>query len=268
MKKEFLLAITLAVIIVILLAVLIFVPAKKVVKSGLVVTSIERNDNNFIADIKITGYVNGDGWNPFEAQAGIVKFFDKNNKYLGYSTLSTKGDWMAQPPIYFESEKKIIAKDADLIAKLQFSNENPSGLPEKDKKIDLSVKIEAKTKTMDILVFFNNKSECDKVNFAKRTILETTAPARAALEQLLMGPTKTEKDEGFYTNINPNVKIQSLIIENGVAKVDFSKELEAPGGSCRVSGIRAQITKTLQQFSTVRDVIISINGNSETILQP
>lgn len=269
MKRELIISIILAVIIVILLCVLIFVPAKEVIKTGLVITSVERNDNNFLADIKIQGYVNGDGWNPFEGQAGVVKFFDKDNKYLGYSILATKGDWMGKPPIYFESDKKMTAKDADIINKLQFSNENPSGLSDKDRKFDMPVNLEAKTKTMDVLVFFNNsKSECENVSFAKRTIPETVAPARAALEQLLAGLTSSEKSEGFYTSINPNVKIQSLTIENGIAKADFSKELEVSGGSCKVSAIRSQITKTLQQFSTVRDVIISINGDSETILQP
>jgi len=66
-----------------------------------------------------------------------------------------------------------------------------------------------------------------------------------------------------------NVKIQSLSIENGVAKIDFSKELEQDvGGSCRVSAIRAQITETLKQFETVNEVIISIDSRVEDILQP
>jgi len=40
------------------------------------------------------------------------------------------------------------------------------------------------------------------------------------------------------------------------------------GGSCRVSAIRAQIIETLKQFSTVKNVVISINGRTEDILQP
>jgi len=90
-----------------------------------------------------------------------------------------------------------------------------------------------------------------------------------AIEQLLLGPTDSEMLAGFYTNINPGVKLQSISIKNGIAMVDFDETLEkAVGGSCRVAFIREQITKTLKQFSTVKDVVISINGRTEDILQP
>jgi len=39
-------------------------------------------------------------------------------------------------------------------------------------------------------------------------------------------------------------------------------------GSCRVGAIRAQIEETLKQFPTVQNVIISVNGNTENILEP
>ena len=78
-----------------------------------------------------------------------------------------------------------------------------------------------------------------------------------------------EKAQGFYTNINPGTKIQSLITDaNGTARVDFSNEMETTGGSCRVTEIRSEIDFTLKQFPTIKNVIISINGETETILQP
>jgi len=40
------------------------------------------------------------------------------------------------------------------------------------------------------------------------------------------------------------------------------------GGSCRVSAIRSQITQNLLQFPTIKNVIISVNGRTEDILQP
>jgi len=89
------------------------------------------------------------------------------------------------------------------------------------------------------------------------------------LEFLLEGPTRTEYDEGYYTNLNPDVKIQRLAIENGLAEVDFDETLEGSvGGSCRVTAIRSQIIQTLKQFPTVENVIISIDGRTEDILQP
>ena len=128
--------------------------------------------------------------------------------------------------------------------------------------------------TIAVKVFFNNSQldpqiSCNKVFPVEREIVKTSAVARAALEELLKGATDKEKSDGFFTSINAGVKIQKLTIENGIAKVDFDEQLEFQvGGSCRVSAIRAEITQTLKQFPTVKNVIISINGRTEDILQP
>lgn len=127
---------------------------------------------------------------------------------------------------------------------------------------------------MTVKAYFNNsfmdpEFSCNKVFPVEREVPRTLAVARAALTELLKGPTEAEEAESFFTSINPGVKIQSLIIENGVAKVDFDEQLEFQvGGSCRVSAIRAEITQTIKQFPTVNSVIISINGRTEDILQP
>lgn len=128
--------------------------------------------------------------------------------------------------------------------------------------------------TSEVKIYFNNgnldpEASCNKVFAVERDISKTTAVGRAALEELLKGPTDTEKTEGYSTSINPGVKIQKLTIENGVARVEFDEQLEFQvGGSCRVTAIRAQIVETLKQFPAVNEVIISINGRTEDILQP
>ncbi|MDP2638142.1 MAG: Gmad2 immunoglobulin-like domain-containing protein [Candidatus Levybacteria bacterium] len=129
--------------------------------------------------------------------------------------------------------------------------------------------------TMLVKVFFgSNKAapegeECTAIYSASRRVMRTQGIARAALEELLKGPMIIEESNGYLTSINEGVKIQSLTISNGVARADFDKTLEeAVGGSCRVTAIRAQITQTLKQFSTVKDVVISIDGRTEDILQP
>jgi spore germination protein GerM len=92
---------------------------------------------------------------------------------------------------------------------------------------------------------------------------------RAALDELLKGPSVEEKEKGYLTAINEGVKVEKLTIENGVAKADFNSRLEeAVGGSCRVNLIRSQIVNTLMQFSTVKEVVISIEGKTEDILEP
>lgn len=124
-------------------------------------------------------------------------------------------------------------------------------------------------------VFFGNTTlnpnaiNCSKVFPVERRIPKTQAVARAALEELLGGTTAGEVGQGYVTGINSGVKINSISVVSGVAKVDFDETLEqSVGGSCRVGEIRAQITQTLKQFPTVKSVIISINGRTADILQP
>jgi spore germination protein GerM len=125
-----------------------------------------------------------------------------------------------------------------------------------------------------VKAYFSNTSmdpeiSCNKVFAVNRQVPKTQAVARAAIEELLKGPTDTEKNSGFFTSINSGVKINSLSIDNGTAKIDFDDSIEkGAGGSCKVSAIRAEITQTLKQFPTVKEVIISVNGRTEDILQP
>ncbi len=131
--------------------------------------------------------------------------------------------------------------------------------------------VDKNPETMTVKNFFGKKeeAECEETMAVERKIPRTTSPARAALEELLKGPTLLELEQGFVTSINTGVKIEKLTIEDGVARVEFDETLEASvGGSCRVAGIRWQIINTLKQFSTIKEVVISIDGRTEDILQP
>lgn len=141
--------------------------------------------------------------------------------------------------------------------------------------VRIPVRFDRSVDAMNVQVFFGNRQRdpdglrCETTYAATRRIPRTSSPARAALEELLKGPTKTEFDQGFLSSINSGVKINSLTIVNGVARADFDQTLQANvGGSCRVTSIRSQITNTLKQFSTVKSVVISVNGDSEEVLQP
>ena len=131
-----------------------------------------------------------------------------------------------------------------------------------------------KFEKMKLKAYFNNNKldpsiSCDKVFSVERTVFKNPGFGRIALEELFKGPTDKEKNDGYFTSINPGVKIQSLYIEDGVVKADLDQTLqEGVGGSCRVTSIRAQIVNTAKQFPGVKDVIISINGRTEDILQP
>jgi len=122
-------------------------------------------------------------------------------------------------------------------------------------------------KSVQSNIYFSNSQEdpesffCDRVYLVKRDI-ETPY---AALQELLKGPNQEEKDIGFFSNIT-EAELNDLSIVDGKAFIDFN-ELQA-AGSCRVIAIRAQIEQTLKQFDHIDEVIISIQGETEEVLQP
>lgn len=113
-----------------------------------------------------------------------------------------------------------------------------------------------------------------------RRIPHTLAVGTAVLELLLAGPPpglstaiptpdEVQAYAGRQADWGPRVQLLGLTIEDGVATANFSEEMHAyGGGSARVAGIRAQITRTLQQFPTVDTVRIAIEGQTEGVLQP
>jgi hypothetical protein len=283
MNKYIWLVVILAVIIVVLLGVLILWPARnnQVQKiEGIHITSPKINEEVSFP-IKITGYVDGNGWSGFEGQVGTVQL-KQGDVIMAQTFIPATTEWTSLPT-YFEatiSEASVDCRagtDCTILGPMDlvFHNENASGLPDRNKEFILPVKIAKSTgEIMTVKAYFINDNldpavSCDKVFSVERIIPKTQATARAALEELFNGPTAEEKNNGFRTTINDGVKIQSLTIESGFAKVDFNQQLqEKVGGSCRVTAIRAQITETLKQFSTVKSVVISINGKIEDILQP
>lgn len=126
--------------------------------------------------------------------------------------------------------------------------------------------------TMKVKAFFGNaaldpENTCTKVFPVEREVVKTKEVAYLALTELLKGVGAGEK--GYFTSIPKGVRLNSLVIRGSTAYADFDGTLDYQvGGSCRVSAIRAQLTQTLKQFPSVKDVVISIYGRTEDILQP
>lgn len=152
-----------------------------------------------------------------------------------------------------------------------------------NKREDIILEPKKEREYLSVIVFFSNLTEdpqtlyCDKTYPVERAVTrlsdnknsELGEVAYLALTELINGPAGFEKDNGYFTSINAETKIQNIIIEGGVATVDFNQAFnDGVGGSCRVQAIRSQITETLKQFSEIKEVVISVNGDSENTLQP
>lgn len=137
--------------------------------------------------------------------------------------------------------------------------------------------------TMTVQLYWVDEERLEPV---QSTIVKTAAVGSAALEELLWGPPPkviafpdfgtalpTPEEVLAYTGRGPDwgprVTLRKLTIDDGVATADFSKEMKAyGGGSTRVTLIREQITRTLKQFPTIREVRIAIEGQTEGVLEP
>jgi len=239
----------------------------------LIKVSTPKENDTISSPLEITGQANGPWY--FEGSFP-VKLTDKTGSVIATGSAQVIGDtWMTEDLVPFKATLAFDNKDITE-GFIVLEKDNPSGLPENAQEIKIPVKFEKQnSETLTIKVFFQNPQEnpniidCSKVFEVTRVIPKTQSTARAALEELFKGPTTEEKVQGYFSEINSGVKIQKLTIVDGIAKVDFDKRLEeGMGGSCRTATISAQITETLKQFSSIKTVIISIDGRTEDILQP
>lgn len=128
---------------------------------------------------------------------------------------------------------------------------------------------------LEFEVFFSSSREdpeserCATVYPVRRQAPPTSEVARAALGRLLEGPSRQETEAGYFTNLSAGVALRAVDIQEGVAVIDFSRELEGDAsGSCQVQAIRAQVTRTLLQFPAIREVRILVEGRPNDALQP
>ena len=157
----------------------------------------------------------------------------------------------------------------DLIIEVfEYSAKDGSVINLDSSKISLKNLETSKIKTY----FSNNKLDpavtCTEVFPVEREIFKTQEIGFVAVFELLRGPL-SNKTKDYFTSIPKGTVLNSLIIRDGTAYADFNHVLEInSGGSCHAQAIKSQITETLKQFSSVKNVIISVNGRTEDILQP
>lgn len=113
------------------------------------------------------------------------------------------------------------------------------------------------------------QTDCTAVEASPVTLPASVFPAEATLRALL-ATDSSDAPVGRVTQIPDRTGLVSLTVTNGVADVVFDEGLERDGGgSCHVGAIRAQIERTLKQFSSVKTVSIRVQGKSaDETLQP
>ncbi len=244
-------------------------------KPDLIRVTSPRIDAEVGSPLTIAGEARGNWF--FEASFP-VKLLDANGKEVALNPpyIMATGEWMTEAFVPFEAELSFTPPSTET-GTLVLMKDNPSGLPQNDNELRIPVRFNKATsgETTEVLVYFSNprlspgaELDCALVEPVKRTVPKTEAVARAALTELLKGPTASERAAGYVSAIPAGAVLKAVTVEDGTAMADFSEDLEPGGGSCAVTAIRAQISETLTQFNSVSDVTISVNGETEEILQP
>lgn len=201
-----------------------------------------------------------------------VKLLDKNGKIIAEAPARALGEWMTEDFVPFRAILEFSAPQG-MAGTLVLAKDDPSGqaaVEEEKIPVTFSGNQKMKIKLFFSSLYFDPESQnCEKVYEVERVIPKTKTVANAAIKELLDGITDEENSAGFFSSINPGVEVNNISITNGVAKIDFNKEIEEEvGGACRTAAIRSQIEETLKQFPTVKNVVITVDGRTDAVLQP
>jgi hypothetical protein len=95
---------------------------------------------------------------------------------------------------------------------------------------------------------------------ARREVPQTTAVLRAALEELVGGPSVPEREAGLGTAIPDGTEVVGVDLDGGVATVDLSGTFDDGGGSASMFARLAQLVFTATQFPGVDGVLLRLDG--------
>ncbi|MFI7547871.1 Gmad2 immunoglobulin-like domain-containing protein [Actinoplanes sp. NPDC049599] len=122
--------------------------------------------------------------------------------------------------------------------------------------------------TMTVKVYFHRGSADDptKVVAVRRSVPRSPKVATAALTQLLAGPTRAERDAGYWSVFTAATagKLRSVRIKDAVGYADFRDlrpVMPTAGSSAGTAAFLAELDTTFKQFGTVRRTVYSLNGD-------
>jgi hypothetical protein len=113
--------------------------------------------------------------------------------------------------------------------------------------------------------FYHEPGEYIDLSPVKRSV-SPVSPARAAIIALLGGPTAEEQRRGFDGLASASeFRIGSLKIKDGTARINFvvSKTWAGFPGDTAPIRFKKAVELTLKQFPSVRNVIVTLNGDPE-----
>ncbi len=146
-----------------------------------------------------------------------------------------------------------------------------------DSKDDTNQELSPKEKTKEkevgtiaakiYFLYYNEKADKIELRPVVRDV-NAKFPVKAALEELIKGPTKVEDKKGYVTAIPPTLKVIDVSIINNIAFINFNGVLEEGAAGNIMLNRLDQIIYTATQFDTVEGIHILVNGQRKRFLGP
>ena len=114
------------------------------------------------------------------------------------------------------------------------------------------------TETIEVILYFSDE-QAEKLVRERRSVPKTDALAKAAVEELIKGPSA-----GGTATMPAGTTLLGVSIKDGVADVNLSKEFvdNHSGGSAGEKMTVYSIVNTLTEFSTIKAVRFLVEGET------
>jgi len=122
---------------------------------------------------------------------------------------------------------------------------------------------ELKTPELKNLVkvyFVKYDEQNPRIEAVKRNVPSGDTKINVAVTELLKGPSQSEIEEGYRTEIPASAKLKSILQDDGKVIINLSKGFESGGGSLSMSIRTSQLTKTVNGAAGNSLVYLEIEG--------
>jgi spore germination protein GerM len=127
-----------------------------------------------------------------------------------------------------------------------------------------NVKSDPRLKVIRVYFPVEPPSEGPELKPLRRQV-DARSPLRPAIEALVAGPTSAEAKEGYVGVAYGDLRLASVKLARGVARIDFTREIRSDYNPGDLQTLRFQeaVMKTAKQFPSVKKVIVCVNGMNE-----
>lgn len=126
---------------------------------------------------------------------------------------------------------------------------------------------QTKTETRQVKVYFmyiGTDGTESNIRPLKREV-PAAAPLFPAIAAMLTPPTEAEQKLGYESAGYGDMKLDSVTLKKGIARIDFSREIRADynPGDLQTLYFENAVIKTAKQFPAVKKVVVCVNGINE-----